>query len=76
VPRRKPLPPHCAEVGLVLQGGGTLGAYQAGVYATLAEGGYGPTGSRALPRRDQRSHHRLTFDITRDFDRPANGLYA
>lgn len=39
---RKPLPPHCARVGLVLQGGGALGAYQAGVYATLAEGGYEP----------------------------------
>jgi NTE family protein len=31
------LPPHCAEVGLVLQGGGALGAYQAGVYEALAE---------------------------------------
>ena len=40
--RRKPLPEHCASVGLVLQGGGALGAYQAGVYATLAEGGYEP----------------------------------
>jgi NTE family protein len=39
---RKPLPPHCANVGLVLQGGGALGAYQAGVYATLAESGYDP----------------------------------
>jgi len=39
---RKPLPPHCAQVGLVLQGGGALGAYQAGVYATLAENGYEP----------------------------------
>ncbi len=41
-PKRKPLPEHCASVGLVLQGGGALGAYQAGVYATLAEGGYEP----------------------------------
>ena len=41
-PKRKPLPDHCANVGLVLQGGGALGAYQAGVYATLAEGGYEP----------------------------------
>jgi NTE family protein len=39
---KKPLPPHCARVGLVLQGGGALGAYQAGVYATLAERGYDP----------------------------------
>ncbi|HXE85938.1 MAG TPA: hypothetical protein VN524_03940, partial [Hyphomicrobiaceae bacterium] len=27
---RKPLPAHCAKVALVLQGGGALGAYQAG----------------------------------------------
>ena len=39
---RKPLPPHCAQVGLVLQGGGALGAYQAGVYEALAEGGNEP----------------------------------
>ncbi len=39
---RKPLPPHCAKIGLVLQGGGALGAYQAGVYAMLADGGYTP----------------------------------
>jgi NTE family protein len=39
---KKTLPPHCAQVGLVLQGGGALGAYQAGVYATLAESGYEP----------------------------------
>jgi NTE family protein len=29
-------------VALVLQGGGALGAYQAGAYATLAEAGYAP----------------------------------
>jgi len=40
--RRKPLPPHCRRVSLVLQGGGALGAYQAGVYATLAKHGYEP----------------------------------
>lgn len=39
---RRALPPHCASVALVLQGGGALGAYQAGAYATLAEGGYEP----------------------------------
>ena len=39
---KKPLPPHCAQVGLVLQGGGALGAYQAGVYEALADGGYEP----------------------------------
>jgi len=38
----KSRPPHCAKVALVLQGGGALGAYQAGVYATLADGGYEP----------------------------------
>jgi NTE family protein len=36
-PLGKGLPAHCAEVGLVLQGGGALGAYQAGVYEALAE---------------------------------------
>jgi NTE family protein len=41
-PTRKPLPSHCAKIGLVLQGGGALGAYQAGVFATLAEKGYTP----------------------------------
>ncbi|MDX2202560.1 MAG: patatin-like phospholipase family protein [Hyphomicrobiaceae bacterium] len=39
---RKALPAHCAEVGLVLQGGGALGAYQAGVFQALAEHGYAP----------------------------------
>jgi NTE family protein len=39
---RKNLPAHCAEVGLVLQGGGALGAYQGGVYQALAEHGYVP----------------------------------
>jgi len=39
---RKPLPPYCANVALVLQGGGALGAYQAGVYEGLAEKGYLP----------------------------------
>ena len=40
--RGKPLPDHCAQVALVLQGGGALGAYQAGVYEALAERGYEP----------------------------------
>ena len=40
--RGKPLPDHCAKVALVLQGGGALGAYQAGVYEALAEHGYDP----------------------------------
>ena len=39
---QKSLPPHCGQVGLVLQGGGALGAYQAGVYEALAERGYLP----------------------------------
>jgi NTE family protein len=38
----KALPAHCAKVALVLQGGGALGAYQAGVYEALAEHGYEP----------------------------------
>jgi NTE family protein len=41
-PGHRPLPSHCGKVALVLQGGGALGAYQAGAYATLAEGGYEP----------------------------------
>src|SRR6185295_10614028 len=40
--KRKVLPAHCAQLGLVLQGGGALGAYQAGVYQALAEHGYLP----------------------------------
>ena len=36
------LPPHCAKVALLLQGGGALGAYQAGVYEALEEKGYRP----------------------------------
>jgi NTE family protein len=39
---RKALPGHCSQVGLVLQGGGALGAYQAGVFEALAEHGYAP----------------------------------
>ena len=56
---RKPLPPHCAKVGLVLQGGGALGAYQAGVYATLAEARLRARLDRGcLHRRGQRRNHR------------------
>jgi NTE family protein len=32
-----------AEVPLVLQGGGALGAYQGGIYQELANAGYDPT---------------------------------
>ena len=41
--QRKPfvLPPH-DEVALVLQGGGTLGSYQAGVYEGIEEAGIQP----------------------------------
>src|SRR5262245_19977328 len=39
---QKSLPAHCGQVALVLQGGGALGAYQAGVYEALAERGYVP----------------------------------
>ena len=35
--------PRYNEIGLVLQGGGALGAYQAGVYEGLAEVGVEPT---------------------------------
>ena len=49
-PRRKPLapiaplkrPPGSDGIGLVLQGGGALGAYQAGVYQALHEAGLEP----------------------------------
>ena len=49
-PHRKPLPPispiarpkGCDTIGLVLQGGGALGAYQAGVYQALHEAGLEP----------------------------------
>jgi NTE family protein len=39
---KRALPAHCAQVALLLQGGGALGAYQAGVYEALAERGYLP----------------------------------
>jgi NTE family protein len=41
--QRKPfkLPPH-DEVALVLQGGGALGSYQAGVYEGIEEAGIQP----------------------------------
>jgi NTE family protein len=35
-------PDHCDRVALVLQGGGALGAYQAGVYQALHEAGMEP----------------------------------
>ena len=35
--------PRYDEIGLVLQGGGALGSYQAGVYEGLAEAGVEPT---------------------------------
>jgi hypothetical protein len=35
-------PPGCDRVALVLQGGGALGAYQAGVYEALEEAGVAP----------------------------------
>ncbi len=49
-PHRKTLPPispierpkGCDTIGLVLQGGGALGAYQAGVYQALHEAGLEP----------------------------------
>ena len=57
-----PVPRHpegCDHVALVLQGGGALGAYQAGVYQALHEAGLEPDGiTGALDRRHQRRHHR------------------
>ena len=41
-PHRIELPAY-DEIGLVLQGGGALGAYQAGVYEGMAEVGVEPT---------------------------------
>lgn len=48
-PQGQPEPAPCADqrprpdrIALVLQGGGALGSYQAGVYAALADGGYLP----------------------------------
>jgi NTE family protein len=49
-PNRKPLPPiatiqrpeGCDGIGLILQGGGALGAYQGGVYQALHEAGLEP----------------------------------
>jgi NTE family protein len=35
-------PDHCGRIALVLQGGGALGAYQAGVYQALHEAGLEP----------------------------------
>ena len=40
-------PERCDRVALVLQGGGALGAYQAGVYEALPRRELSPTGSRA-----------------------------
>lgn len=42
-PVRKPWrPPGCDHIALVLQGGGALGAYQAGIYQALHEAGLRP----------------------------------
>ena len=44
---------------LVLQGGGALGAYQAGAYEALAAAGLEPVVGRGrFDRRNQRGHHR------------------
>jgi NTE family protein len=42
VGKRSVRPERCARVALVLQGGGALGAYQAGVYQALHEAGLEP----------------------------------
>ena len=55
-PERLPLPD---EVALVLQGGGALGAYQAGrVRRPAGQGDRGRLGRRHLDRRGQRRDHR------------------
>ena len=41
-PAARRRPPGCNQVALVLQGGGALGAYQAGVYQALHEAGIEP----------------------------------
>ncbi|MGE4048247.1 MAG: patatin-like phospholipase family protein [Acetobacteraceae bacterium] len=41
-PREPRHPPGCDQIALVLQGGGALGAYQAGVYQALHEAGLEP----------------------------------
>src|SRR5271154_2048973 len=41
-PRPAWRPERCGRVALVLQGGGALGAYQAGVYQSLHEAGLEP----------------------------------
>ena len=52
-------PDRCDRVALVLQGGGALGAYQAGVYQALHEAGIEPDWvSRRFDRRDQCGDHR------------------
>jgi NTE family protein len=40
--RRLPRSERCGRIALVLQGGGALGAYQAGVYQALQEAGLEP----------------------------------
>ncbi|MBK1726332.1 patatin-like phospholipase family protein [Halorhodospira neutriphila] len=39
---RRALPEHISQIALLLQGGGALGAFQAGVYQGIAEAGYAP----------------------------------
>ena len=52
-------PDRCNRVALVLQGGGALGAYQAGVYQALARRGHGARlGMRRFDRRHQLGDHR------------------
>jgi NTE family protein len=48
-PPRRPAS-YDKKVGLVLQGGGALGSYQAGVYEALASSGYAPN-ARSVPPR-------------------------
>jgi NTE family protein len=43
MPKKPDMPARPEKIALVLQGGGALGSYQAGVYEGLAEAGYHPT---------------------------------
>ena len=57
------------EVGLVLQGGGALGAYQAGVYQALSEAGIEPewvigTSIGAIVAGDSTTDASITIGVT------------
>ena len=71
--RRAERPGHYETVALVLQGGGALGAYQAGVYEGLHEAGIGRTGSpasrsaRSTPRSSPAIRRSAASNALREF---------